>query len=124
MKRKDDDLLHRNSVPQADENISRLVKLADDSSKPSRALTKSLINNALSELKQIKTAKKRAEKNIIMKVSWRGKKLGWAAMVAAACAAELAIIVSTLLKINFFLEAIVILTMFFNWLTFLGGRIS
>lgn len=123
MKRKDDDLLHRNSVSQADENISRLVKLADDSGKPSRAFTESLINNALGKLKQVETAKKQEEKNIIMKVSWWGKKLGWAAMVAAACAAELAIIVSTLLKINFFLEAVVILTMFFNWLTFLGGRI-
>lgn len=116
-------MFHCNSMTQSEKNISRLVKLADDSNKPGRAFTESLINNALGELKQVKTAKKREEKNIIMKVSWWEKSLGWAAMVAAACGAGLTIIVSTLLKINFFLEVIVILTMFFNWLTYLGGRI-
>ena len=123
MKRKDDNSFHHNSTTQSDKNISRLAKLADDSNKPGRVFTESLINNALGKLKQLKTAKEREEKNIIMKVSWWEKTLGWAAMVAAACGAGLAIVVSTLLKINFFLEAIVILTMFFNWLTYLGGRI-
>ncbi len=119
MKRKDDNLLYRNSMTQSDENISRLVKLDDDSNKPSKAFVESLINNALGELKQLKIAKKQK----IMKVSWWEKAAGWAAMFAAACAAGLAVVVSALLKINFFLEAIVVLTMFFNWLTCLGGRI-
>ena len=123
MKPEDDNLSDRSSVSQSDENISRLVKLADDSNKPGKTFTKSLINNALGELKQLKTAKNREEKNIIINVSWWEKAMGWAAMFAAACAAGFAIIVSTLLKINFFLQAVVILTMFFNWLTYLGGRI-
>jgi len=119
MKRKDDNLLYRNSMTQSDENISRLVKLDDDSNKPNKAFVKSLINNALGELKQLKIAKKQE----IMKVSWWEKAAGWAAMFAAACGAWLAITVSALLKINFFLEAIVVLTTFFNWLTYLGGRV-
>jgi hypothetical protein len=102
-----------------DENISRLVKLADDSNKPGKAFTQSLINNALSELKRLKTVKQQE----IMNVSWWEKAMGWAAMFAAACGAGLAVVISTLLKINFFLEAVVILTMFFNWLTYLGGLI-
>jgi hypothetical protein len=102
-----------------DENISRLVKLADDSNKPGRVFVQSLINNALGELKQLTISKEQE----IIKASWWEKTMGWAAMFAAACAAGLAIVASALLKISFFLEAVVILTMFFNWLTYLGGRI-
>jgi hypothetical protein len=98
-----------------DENISRLVKLADDSNKPGKAFTRSLINNALDELKRLKTAKQQE----IINVSWWEKTAGWAAMVAAG----FAIVISTLLKINFLIEAVVILTMFFNWLTYIGGYI-
>jgi hypothetical protein len=98
-----------------DENISRLVKLADDSNKPGKAFTRSLINNALGELKRLKTAKQQE----IINVSWWEKTVGWAAMVAAG----FAIVISTLLKINFLLEAVVIVTAFFNWLTYIGGHI-
>ncbi|MFZ0033375.1 MAG: hypothetical protein WAK60_00110 [Sedimentisphaerales bacterium] len=103
-------------MKQEDDNISRLVKLAGDSNKPGKVFVESLINNALGELKQLKAAKEQE----IIKVSWWDKTMGWAAMLVAACAAGFAVIVSTLLKINFLL---VILTMFFNWLTYLGGRI-
>jgi hypothetical protein len=98
-----------------DENISRLVKLADDSNKPGKAFTDSLINNALGKLKRLETAKQH--------ISWWEKSMGWAAMFAAACAAGFAFAVSVLLKISFFLEAAFVLTMFYNWLTYLGGRI-
>jgi hypothetical protein len=119
MKQEDNNLSYRNSTSQSDENISRLVKLANDSNKPGEAFTESLINNAISELGRLKTAKEQK----IIKVSWWEKSMGWAAMFAAACAAGLAFAASTLLKINFFLEAVVILTMFFNWLIYLGGHI-
>jgi hypothetical protein len=102
-----------------DENISRLVKLVDASNRPGEAFVGSLINNALGELKRLKTAKKQE----IINVSWWEKTMGWAAMFAAACAAGFAFVVSALLEINFLLQIIVVLTMFFNWLTFLGGRI-
>ena len=115
MKQEDNNLSYCSSASQSDENISRLVKLADDSNKPGKAFVESLINNTLGELKQLKTAKKQE----IINVSWWEKTMGWAAMLAAACAAGFAVIVSALLKISFFLEAIII----FNWLTYLGGRI-
>ena len=102
-----------------DENISRLVKLADDSNKPGKAFTRSLINDALGEFKRLNIAKQQE----LIYVSWREKAVGWAAMFAAACTAGFAFAVSALLKISFFLEVAVIVTMCFNWLTYLGGYI-
>jgi Flp pilus assembly protein TadB len=116
MKREDDSLSYRVPGSQLDENTSRLVKLADDSNKPGKALTESLINNALGELKQLKMAKNQE----ITDVSRWEKTMGWAAMVAAGCGAVLAVVASALLKVNFLLEAAVILTMSFNWLTYIG----
>lgn len=123
MTRKNDNLQFEDSAMQLDTNISRLVKLADDSNKPSRAFTWSLIDSALYELKQSEPQIKVQEKNIILKVSWWKKAIGWAAMFAAACGTGLAVILSTMLKINTFLSVIVIITMFINWLTYLGGLI-
>jgi hypothetical protein len=123
MARKDDNLPFEDSAMQLDTNISRLVKLADDSNKPSSAFTRSLIDSALYELKRSDAQRKPQEKSIILKVSWWKKAMGWAAMFAAACGTGFAIILSTMLKINTFLSVIVILTMFANWLTYLGGLI-
>jgi 3-oxoacyl-(acyl-carrier-protein) synthase len=102
-----------------DENISRLVKLADDSNKPGKAFADSLINDALGELNRLKTAKRQE----ITNVSWREKTMGWAAMFAAACAAGLTFVASAVLQINFFLQTVVIVTAVFNWLAYLGGHI-
>ena len=122
MKRKNDNLSHNDSATQLDENISRLLKQAGDSNKPSRTFTESLIARALNELEQLKVNKKN-EKPIIIKSHWLEKAMGWAAMVAVGCGTGFTILVSALLKMNFFVEAIVVLTMLFNWLTYLGGRI-
>jgi len=123
MTRKNDSLPFDDSATQLDTNISRLVKLADDSNKPSSAFTRSLIDIALYELKQSETQRKAQEKSIILKVSWWKKAMGWAAMFAAACGTGLAVILTTLLKINTFLSVIVLITMFANWLTYLGELI-
>jgi hypothetical protein len=106
-------------MKQEDENISRLVKLAGDSNKPGKAFADSLINDALGELNRLKTAKKQE----ITNAGWWEKSMGWAAMFAAACAAGLTFVASAVLEINFFLQAVIIITAFFNWLTYLGGRI-
>src|SRR3989304_687595 len=98
MTRKNDNLPFGDSAMQLDTNISRLVKLADDSNKPSSAFIKSLIDSALYELKQSETQRKPQEKSIILKVSWWKKTMGWAAMFAAACGTGLAVILSTMLK--------------------------
>jgi len=120
MKQKDNNLYSGTSVLQSDENISRLVKLADDSNTPSRAFTESLINNALSKLEQLKTAKKREEKNIIIKVSWWEKAMGLAAMIAVVCLAGLCFLVS---QINSSFAVIVLTVMFINRFIYLGGLI-
>jgi hypothetical protein len=106
-----------------EKNISRLVKLAGDSNQPGRAFTKLLVGSALDELKQASAKKKREEENITVKSNWLEKAMGWAAMVAAACGAGLAFVVAALLKVNTFLTAMVIMTMFVNWLNYLGGLI-
>ena len=120
MKQKGNNLYSGTSVLQSDENISRLVKLADDSNKPSRAFTESLINNALGKLEQLKTATKRKEKNITMEVSWWEKAMGLAAMFAVVCLAGFSILVSNL---NSFFAVIVLIVMFLNRLIYLGGLI-
>ncbi len=120
MKQKNDNLLCRDSLAQPDRNISRLVKLADDSNKPGRAFTESLINNALGKLEQLKTAIKHEEKNITMEVSWREKAMGLAAMIAVVCLAGFSILVSNL---NSFFAVIVLTVMFINRLIYLGGLI-
>lgn len=119
MNRGDDNISYRNSVSRSEENISRLVKLTDDSNKPGKVFTKSLIDNALDELEQLKTARKQG----LINISRWEKNMGWAAMLAAGCGAVLAAVASTLLKINLFLEAVVILTLALNWLTYFGEHI-
>jgi len=116
---KNDNLPFDDSVAQLEENISRLVKLADDSNKPGRAFTRSLINSALYELKRPEVK----EKGIILKVSCWKRAMGWAAMFAAACGTGLALVLSILLEINTFLTVIVFFLMFANWMTYFGGFI-
>jgi Flp pilus assembly protein TadB len=116
MRPEDDNLIYLNSVSRSDENISRLVKLTNDSNKPGKVFTESLIDNALGELEHLKTALKQELINVRR---WQTN-VGWAAMVAAGCGAVLAAVASTLLKINLLLEAVVILTVAFNWLTYFG----
>jgi hypothetical protein len=122
MNRKNDNLSHDNSATQLDENISRLLKLAGEPNEPSRTFTESLIDSALNELKQLEAGKKN-EKHVIVKSNWLEKTMGWAAMIAVGCGTGLTILVSLALKMNFVLQATIVLTMLFNWLTYLGGRI-
>ena len=67
-----------------EKNISRLVKLAGDSNKPTKAFTDSLTDNALGELKKAGSGHKRERKDKTMKVSWK-RTLSWAAMIMIVC---------------------------------------
>jgi hypothetical protein len=122
MKRKNDNFSYDNSTTQLDKNLSRLLKLTGQSNKPGRKFTESLINSALSELKQPEVVNTEA-KNITIRSTWLEKIVGWAAMIAVACGAGLVVVISVFLKMNLLLEVIVVLTMVFNWLNYLGGRI-
>jgi len=119
MNLKNDNLSFDDSVTQLNKNISRLVKLENDSNKPSRAFTQSLIDSALDELKRLKIK----EKGITSQVSCWKRAIGWAAMLAAACGTGLTFVVSALLAVNTFLTVIATITTFANWLTFFGGLV-
>ena len=123
MKRNNDNLSSDDSATQLDKNFSRLLKLTGELNKPSGTYTESLINGALDELKQLKV-EKADSKNITNRSGWWEKTMGWAAMIAVACGAGLAFVVSVFLKMNLLLEVIVVLTMVFNWLNYLGEYIS
>jgi len=122
MKQNNDNLSSDDSVTQLDKNFSRLLKLTGESNKPGRIFTESLINGALNELKQPEVEKAEA-KNVTNRSGWLEKAMGWAAMIAVACGAGLVVVISVFLKMNLLLEIIVVLTMVFNWLSYLGGRI-
>ena len=115
MKQNDD-----NNITELDKNFSRLLKLTDQSNKPSRTFTESIINNALNELKQLDVNKAEA-KNILIRSNWLERTMGWAAMIAAAFGTGLVVMISFFLKMNLLLEVIVVLTMVFNWINYLGG---
>ena len=120
MKRTNHNLSHDDSAKQLDKNLSRLLKLTGESDKPGRTFTESLINDALNELKQL-DVKKAESKNVMIRSDWLEKTMGWAAMIAAAFGAGLVVVISVFLKMNLLLEVVVVLTMVFNWINYLGG---
>ena len=122
MKQNNDNLSSEDSATQLDRNFSRLLKITGESNKPGRKFTESLINDALNELKQ-PHVKKAESKNVIFRSNWLEKAMGWAAMIAVAFGAGLVVVISVFLKMNLLLEIVVVLTMVFNWLNYLGGRI-
>ncbi len=123
MKRHNDNLSSDDSVTQLDKNFSRLLKLTGESNEPSSKFAAEIINGALDELKQLEVEKVDS-KHITIRSNWWEKTMGWAAMIAVACGAGLAFVVSVFLKMNLLLEVIVVLTMVFNWLNYLGEYIS
>ena len=122
MKRKEDNLSRDDSAGQLDENISRLLKLTEDSNEPGTAFTESLIDRALGRLER-STVDEKYGKHAIVRPNWLEKAMSWAAMVAVACGGGLTIVVSALLKMSFLAQAVIVSNIFFNWLTFLGGSI-
>jgi len=123
MKRNHDNSFYYNGIIQLDKNISRLVKLTGDTSKPRKTFVQSLVSNAIGELKRSVEATKHARENILMKVSFLDKVMGIAAMITIVCGAGLSILISALVKINVFVAVAVFVVMFVNWLTYLGGLV-
>jgi hypothetical protein len=123
MKDNDNNSFYYNGIIQLDKNVSRLVKLAGDSSKPREAFVESLITNTLGELNRSVEATKRARENILSKISWSDKVMGIAAMITVVCGAGLSILLSVLVKMNAFVAVAVFVVMFVNWLVYLGGLV-
>ncbi len=74
-----------------EKNISRLVKLAGDSDKPSEAFADSVMKNALDELKGTKAEREGNDK--FVKVKWK-RTLSWAAVVLVVCGIGFGILIS------------------------------
>jgi hypothetical protein len=102
-----------------DQNIARLLKTVGTSSRPGARFTESLVGCALGELKQ--SLGSAADKPYVQaRFIPFEKSFGWAAMMAAACSAGLAVTASILMKMNFVLQSIIGLTMISNWFTYIG----
>ena len=122
MKQNKGNISSEDSAAQLDKNFSRLLKLTDRSDKPGGKFTESLINIALNELKQPQEEKVGA-KTFTIRSKWLERVIGWAAMIGVAWGAGLVIVMTALLKMSLLLEIVVVLTMVFNWLSYLGGQI-
>ena len=120
MKRKNENLSNDDSTTQLDKNISRLLKQTDQSNRPGRKFTESLINDTLNELKKPQVQETGVQ-NLTIQSKWLERIIGWAAMIAVAWGAGLVMVITVLLKMNLLLEIVVVLTMVFNWINHLGG---
>jgi hypothetical protein len=107
---------------QLDQNISRLLKAAGNSSKPSERFARSLIDRAVADLRHTQAVRRNGA-SWAFGPAWLEKSLGWAAVVGAACSAGLAVIASILLKMSFLMQAAAVLTVLFNWFTYFGEYI-
>ena len=106
------------SDTQLEKNVSRLVKLADDSKQPGRMFTESLISGVLSELGQSDAGTNRKHWNNTVTISQWEKA---AAMIAVVCGAGFGIFVSILAHMNSVFAGIVLIAMLVNWLIYYGG---
>ena len=119
MQHNNDNLPENDCSTQLDQNLSRLLKAASNSSRPSAVFSESLIERALDELRQMQAAG-HYRISWVSGPAWLEKSLGWAAVFAAGCSAGLAVIASILLKMSFLVQAAAVLTVLFNWFTYFG----
>ncbi|MBN2181823.1 MAG: hypothetical protein JW715_07895 [Sedimentisphaerales bacterium] len=120
MKTKDDAFFRDESGNPLDRNISRLVKLADDTGSPSRVFTKLLLEDALKKLSRTnKDVNCNRGKMTVVISQW--EKI--AAMVAIFCGAGFGVFVSILAHINTVFAGIVLMVMVVNRLIYYGGLI-
>ncbi len=120
MKRKDDAELNHTPDTQLDNNISRLVKLAETPDKPGKEFTESLINNVLSELRKSDTGADRESGNMMIIFSQWEKV---AAMIAVVCSAGFGFIVYVLAQVNSLFAAVIMISMLVNSLIYYGELI-
>ena len=80
-----------------EKNISRLVKLTGDSNQPGKTFTDSLINDAVSRLRETSADQKRVQKDKTMKINWK-KTLAWAASILIVCGLGFGILISNTRK--------------------------
>ena len=111
MKRNNNSAFNRTADTQLDNNISRLVKLAESPDKPGKEFTESLIKNALNELGQSGSGTNRESGNMAVIFSQWEKA---AAMIAVVCGAGFGFLVYVLAQANSLFAVMVMIAMLIN----------
>lgn len=119
MKRKNH-IFHGGSESPLDRNLSRIIKLTDDSGQPSKAFTESLIDNALNELDRAEAEGIHNHSKMPVIISHWEKV---AAMLAVVCGAVFGLFVSVMVHLSSGFAALVLIAMFVNQLIYYGGLI-
>jgi hypothetical protein len=118
--KRENNIFHGGSESPLDRNISRLMKLADDSGQPSKAFTESLIDNALDELGRVEAKSNHNHCRMPVIISQWEKV---AAMLAVVCGAGFGLFVTVMAHLSSGFAALVLIAMFVNQLIYYGGLI-
>jgi hypothetical protein len=98
-----------------EQNVSRLVRLAGDSTEPNPVFTDALINSALHELNHANTNSEfGANVDKVMKA---------AAMIAVICGAGVELLLAGLAWGNSYIASAITVTMLINGFSYIGGLI-
>jgi hypothetical protein len=120
MKTDENNSFSNNPDTQLNNNISRLVKLAENSEKPGKEFTESLINNVLSELRKSNSGADREPSNMMIIFSQWEKV---AAMIAVVCSAGFGFLVYILTQVNSLFAVVVMVSMLINSIIYYGELI-
>lgn len=120
MKRKDNNVFGDKPDTQLDNNILRLVKLAESPDKPGKEFTESLIKDVLNELGQPDSGADRESSNMMVIFSQWEKV---AAMIAVVCSAGFGLLVYVLAQVNSLFAAVVMISMLINCIIYYGELI-
>jgi hypothetical protein len=105
-----------------EKNVSRLVKLSDESSTPSAGFVDTLIHSTLEKLKQPDVEVTPQRQGRFIGINW-DKVMGLAAVITLVYGAGFEVLLSGLIKISSLFTFTVLIAMIVNWLVYLGGFI-
>jgi len=112
----------KNKENNLEENISRLVKLSDESGTPSAGFVDNLIHSTIEKLKQPDAEVTPQRQSRFIGINW-DKIMGLAAVITLFYGAGLEVLLSGLIRISSFFTFTVLIAMIVNWLVYLGGFI-
>jgi hypothetical protein len=112
----------KSSENNLEENISRLVKLSDETGTPSAGFVDTLIHSTLEKLKQPDVGITPQRQGRFIGINW-DKVMGLAAVVTLVYGAGFEVLLSGLIRVSSFFTFTVLIAMIVNWLVYLGGFI-
>jgi hypothetical protein len=105
-----------------EKNVSRLVKLSDESDTPSAGFVDTLIHSTLEKLKRPDAEITPQRQGRFIGINW-DKVMGLAAVITLVYGAGFEVFLSGLIRISSFFTFTVLIAMIVNWLVYLGGFI-